>query len=54
MRLNKEKKEALKESRKTARDGKATKKALVDASIMRRNEVSNRSEDEIPRAGNGK
>ena len=52
--LNKEKKEALKESQKTAQDGKAAKKALVDASIMRRNEVSDRSEDKTPRAGNGK
>ncbi|KAM0696793.1 hypothetical protein Q7P36_002864 [Cladosporium allicinum] len=48
--LNKEKKEALKESQKTAQDGKAAKKALVDASIMRRNEVSDRSEDKTPRA----
>jgi hypothetical protein len=52
--LNKEKKEALKKSRKTTRDGKATKKALVDTSIMYYNEVSNRSEDKIPRVGNSK
>jgi hypothetical protein len=52
--LNKEKKEALKESQKTTQDSKATKKALVDTGIMCYNEVSNISEDKTPRVGNSK